>query len=213
MPLLWGGVGVQCSLSERRAEHGGACAEEELGGACETGADEIGGPVEPLVLPVAREQSRSECARGVEGASGDGGSDEGEEAESESDGDGGKTGLGVSGGGVDGELLALSGLVAFLGRGGLDGIESSGEDDVNEDVGEDELHQEHLAEGDVLRACERDEGGGGLSAHVDGEDDPEQEASESGTSQLGGDVGQTLERRGLTGDDSGEGNGGVEVCS
>lgn len=159
-------------LTQGRAEHGVASTEEELSRSSETSADEISDPVEPLVVPFAGKESGTECTSRVESTTRNGSTDECEESESESDSDRGKTSLGVTGSGIDGELLALSGLVAFLGTSGLDGIESSSEDDVYEDVGEDELHQEHLANRNVVGASEGNECGSSLSARAGREDDP-----------------------------------------
>lgn len=131
-------------LTSRRAEHGGASTKEELGGTGKTSTEEVSNPVQPLVIPDTREQSRAEGTSRVESTTGNGTTEEGKEAQSKTDGNGGKTSLGVTTGGINSELLTLTRSAAsrFFGRSGLDRIESRSEDDINEDVREDEFHQE-----------------------------------------------------------------------
>lgn len=157
-----------------RAEHGSASTKEELSGTSESSADEIGDPVEPLVGPFSGEESGSKGASGVESTTRDGATNECEETKGEADSDGSKTGLGVSGSGVDGELLAFAGLTAsLLWRGGLDRIERSSEDDVDEDVCEDEFHQKHLSQRYIVWSAECDAHRRRLTRYVGGEDNPE----------------------------------------
>lgn len=68
----------------------------------------------------------------------------------------------------------------------------------------------HGSNRDVLGLGERDEADG-VGALNRWEDDPEEEASESGTSELSSNVAQTLQRGGLASDDGSESNGRVEV--
>ena len=201
-------------MASGRAEHGGTGSEEELSGTSKTSTNKVSNPVEPLVVPATRKKRRAEGASRVESTTRDGATDESEETKSEADSNRGKTGLGVTGGGIDGELLALARLATSLTRRGrLDGIESRSEDDVDENIGQDELHDEHLAKRHVVGTSQGNESRGRFSRSVGREDDPQQENSQSSTGKLSSNVAEALEDGGLTSNDGSESDGRIEVGS
>ncbi len=71
-----------------------------LGPTSESGAEEVGNPVDPVVIPVASDNCRSKDASRVERASRDGTTNETEETKSETNSDGGETSLAITRGGL-----------------------------------------------------------------------------------------------------------------
>lgn len=181
-------------------------------------SEEISNPVQPVRCPDIANKSRTKHSSGIEGTSRHGASHEAKETKGESNSNGGKTSFGSTRGGIDGETVASSLLLAL---GSVDhsnilvvhSVEGNGEDHVDKDEGKDEFSEESIGKVSILSRSD-----GNLSSYItlgEGirESSEEDQGREDGSHKLGSNVHETLGESSLPCNDGSKGDSRIKVSS